>query len=228
MQRNAIVPPEGGKEGVNMDLTNMKNPETGSQDPRTAPALRREPRKAAGKGLEIRDVLLIGILLAAGVVLRTVVGTVINFGMKPNFIIAMYCLTILLIKPGFVEAAVIGVLSGVVCQLFPGQPYINFVSELLGALAMCLLTRIPLLKGTGAAGKALQAARIIGCTFLSTLVSGFSFIGVMYLMYYAGASITPTPLAIFLAIIFGTALINSIIVQILYIPLKLTLKRNDD
>ena len=93
---------------------------------------------------------------------------------------------------------------------------------------MCLLIRIPLGKGTGLGGKALQAARITGCTFLSTLVSGFSFIGVMYMMYYAGAGITPTPLALFLAIIFGTALINSIIVQILYIPLKLTLKRNDD
>jgi hypothetical protein len=209
-----------------MDLTNVKNPETGLSGPGNA--AKRELRKTLRKGLEIRDVLLIGILLAAGVVLRTAVGTVINFGMKPNFIIAMYCLTILLIRPGLVEAAIIGILSGAVCQLFPGQPYINFASELLGALAMCLLVKIPLGKGTGVGGKALQGARIIGFTFLSTLVSGFSFIGVMYLMYYAGASITPTPLAIFLAIIFGTALINSVIVQILYIPLKLTLKRNDD
>jgi hypothetical protein len=215
-----------------MDLANVKKPETGlagdGSGGAAVPGERRELRKTAKKGLQIRDVLLIGILLAAGVVLRTAVGTVINFGMKPNFIIAMYCLTILLIRPGFVEAAIIGILSGAVCQFFPGQPYINFVSELLGALAMCILVRIPLGTRTGAAGKALQAARIIGCTFLSTLVSGFSFIGVMYLMYYAGAGITPTPLAIFLAIIFGTALINSVIVQILYIPLKLTLKRNDD
>jgi hypothetical protein len=193
------------------------------------PGEKREPGKTVKKGLQIRDVLLIGILLAAGVVLRTAVGTVINFGMKPNFIIAMYCLTILLIKPGLVEAAIIGVLSGALCQLFPGQPYINFVSELLGALCMCLLIRVPVVKGgRGVLQTALGAARIIGCTFLSTLVSGFSFIGVMYLMYYSGANITPTPLAIFLAIIFGTALINSVIVQILYIPLKLALKRNDD
>jgi hypothetical protein len=209
-----------------MDLTNVKNPEAGLPAPENA--VKRELRKPLRKGLEIRDVLLIGILLAAGVVLRTVAGTVINFGMKPNFIIAMYCLSILLIRPGFAEAAIIGILAGAVCQLFPGQPYINLVSELLGALAMCLLVKIPLGKGAGLGGKALQGARIIGCSFLSTLVSGFSFIGVMYLMYYAGASITPTPLAIFLAIIFGTALINSVIVQILYIPLKLTLKRNDD
>jgi hypothetical protein len=44
-------------------------------------------------------------------------------------------------------------------------------------------------------------------------------------MYYSGFEITPTPLAIFMAIIFGTAFINSVIVQILYIPLKLALKK---
>jgi hypothetical protein len=216
MENARVVTEEGGR------LPGEKDGKGGSRG-------KRELGGTVKKGLQIRDVLLIGILLAAGAVLRTVVGTVINFGMKPNFIIAMYCLTILLIKPGFVEAAIIGVLAGAVCQLFPGQPYINFVSELLGALAMGLLTRIPLGKGlSGAGGAALQAARIIGCTFLSTLVSGFSFIGVMYLMYYSGADIKPTPLVIFLAIIFGTALINAVIVQILYIPLKLALKRNDD
>jgi hypothetical protein len=46
----------------------------------------------------------------------------------------------------------------------------------------------------------------------------------MYLLYYSGADITPTPLAIFMAIIFGTASINALIVQVLYIPLKLALK----
>ena len=169
-------------------------------------------------GLQIRDILLIGILLASGAVLKFFVGSVINFGMKPNFIIAMYCLTILLIKPRLFEAAIIGLLAGGVCQFFPGQPYINIASELTGALAMCLLARIPL-------EKIKIPVKPILCTFLSTLVSGFTFIGVMYLLYYTGTDIKPTPLAIFMAIIFGTATINAIIVQILYIPLKLALKK---
>ena len=181
-------------------------------------ARKREIVHEEKKGLGIRDVLLIGILLAAGAVLKFFVGTVINFGMKPNFIIAMYCLTILLIKPRVREAAVIGILAGAICQFFPGQPYINFVSELAGAVTMCLLTMIPVKKG-------LNIAKTTVCTFFSTLVSGFSFIGVMYVMYYSGADITPTPLAAFLAIIFGTALINSIIVQVLYTPLRLALKK---
>jgi len=181
------------------------------------PARKREIVQEEKKGLGVRDILLIGILLAAGAVLKFFVGSVINFGMKPNFIIAMYCLIILLIKPRLYEAAIVGLLAGAVCQFFPGQPYLNFPSELLGAVAMCLLARIPL-------EKLKIPIKPIICTFLSTLVSGFSFVGIMYLIYYAGAAITPTPLGIFLGIIFGTAFINSVIVQVLYIPLKLALK----
>jgi len=173
------------------------------------------------KGLQIRDILLIGILLASGAVLKFFVGSIINFGMKPNFIIAMYCLIILLIKPRIIEAAIIGLLAGAICQFFPGQPYLNLISELFGAVAMCLLSKIPL-------EKLKIPVKTIFCTFFSTLVSGFSFIGVMYLLYYARSNVLvtpPTPLAIFMAIIFGTAAINAVIVQILYIPLKLALKK---
>ncbi|HOO28860.1 MAG TPA: hypothetical protein PLU43_10385, partial [Lachnospiraceae bacterium] len=67
---------------------------------------KREVTAVKEEGLTIKDILLIGILLAAGAVLKFFVGSVINFGMKPNFIIAMYCLIILLIKPRVKEAAI--------------------------------------------------------------------------------------------------------------------------
>lgn len=197
-----------------MNTANVKNPDATT----ISGAEKREVTRQERKGLQIRDVLLIGILLAAGAVLKFFVGSVINFGMKPNFIIAMYCLIIMLTRPGIIEAAIIGLLSGAICQFFPGQPYINFVSELLGAAAMCLLIKLPL-------ERIKLPIKPIICTFFSTLISGFTFIGVMYLMYYSGFDIKPTPLAIFMAIIFGTAFINSVIVQALYIPLKLALKK---
>lgn len=170
------------------------------------------------KGLGISEILLIGILLAAGAVLKFFVGSVINFGMKPNFIIAMYCLVMLLIRPKVYEAAIIGLLAGAICQFFPGQPYINIASELVGAVAMVLLMKIPMKIGK------FSLAPVV-CTFLATLVSGLAFIGIMYLMYYTGADITPTPLAAFMAIIFGTATINAVIVQVLFPPLKLAFRR---
>ena len=170
------------------------------------------------EGLSISDVLLVGVLLAAGAVLKFFVGSMFSMGMKPNFIIAMYCLSILIIRPKFKEAAVIGLLAGAICQFFPGTPYLNFISELVGALVMAAFMYIPTRQGR------FSPLPVIS-TFISTLASGFTFIAAMYLIFYAGADVKPVPLAIFLGIIFGTAAINSVIVQILYVPLKLALKK---
>ena len=52
------------------------------------------------KGFSVQDLIVVAILLAAGAVLKLVVGQVVNFfGMKPNFVIASYCLAILLTRP---------------------------------------------------------------------------------------------------------------------------------
>ncbi len=169
-------------------------------------------------GLSISDVILVGVLLAVGAVLKFVVGIMFT-GMKPNFIIAMYCLAILLIKPKFIEAIIIGVLAGALCQVFPGTPYINLISEPIGAIVMAIIIYLPLQI------KKFSLKPIIG-TFLSTLASGFAFIAILYAAFYAGASVTTIPIGVFLGIILVTAVLNSIIVQILYVPLKLALGRD--
>ena len=119
------------------------------------------------KGLSIRELVLIAILLAAGAVLKFFVGSFVNFfGMKPNFIIAMYCMAIVLIRPRVFEAIIIGILAGAICQFFPGTPWLNFLSEFFGALVMCLLVKVPMPK----VGKVEIMPAI--ATFVSTVVSG--------------------------------------------------------
>lgn len=172
---------------------------------------------AKAKGLGLSEIIFIGILLAAGAVLKFFVGSMFTV-VKPNFIIAMYCLAMLIIRPRLVEAAIIGLLSGVVCQLFPGTPYVNLVSEIVGAVCMYFLMKIPMNIGK------FSLSPIVS-TFISTLASGFTFIGIVYLVLYSGADVTPMPLQLFCGIIFGTAAINSVIVQILYIPLSLAMKK---
>ena len=87
------------------------------------------------KGFSIQDLIIVAVLLAAGAVLKLFVGSVINFfGMKPNFIIASYCLAILLVRPKLPGCAIIGILAGAICQFLPGTPWLNFISELLGAV----------------------------------------------------------------------------------------------
>ncbi len=167
------------------------------------------------KGLSVADIILVAVLLAAGAVLKFFVGSFVNIGgMKPNFIIAMYCLAILLIRPKVQEAVIIGLLAGAICQLFPGTPYINFASELLGALVMVLLIRLPL-----QAGK--FSLTPIVSTFFSTVASGSLYTLLLFVFTKADMA----AMAAYVPIVLCTAVFNSIIVEVLYIPLKKVLKR---
>jgi hypothetical protein len=175
-------------------------------------------------GLSLSDLMLTAVLLAAGAVLKFAVGNLINFGMKPNFSIAMYCIIILLIRPKLSGAVIIGVLAGAVCQFFPGTPYVNLVSELIGAAVMCLLLKIPFnVKNKYIDGFLKTAVSV----FITTLFSGFSFLGLMWLLYFAGGEkgTPPAALGVFLGIILGTATVNAVIVSVLYPTLKKVLKK---
>lgn len=163
----------------------------------------------------IADLILVAVLLAAGQVLKMTLGTALSsIGVKPNFIIAMYCLAILLIRPSLWQALVIGLLAGAINQINPATPWLNFISEPLGALAMVLLIKIPMKIGK------LDLNPIVS-TFLSTVVSGGSFVACRYL--FMGANIADLPAN--LVVVFGTATINAVIVEVLYYPLRKVLSR---
>lgn len=171
--------------------------------------------KEEKKGLGLSDIILIAVLLAAGTILKFFVGSFVNIGgMKPNFIIAMYCLAILLIRPKIYECAIIGLLAGAICQLFPGTPYINFLSELLGAVCMSLLSRIPLHV------KTFSLTPIIA-SFFSTVVSGSIFTVCLFLFTQAEFS----AIVAYVPIVLCTAILNAVIVQILYLPMQSILKK---
>jgi hypothetical protein len=63
--------------------------------------------------------------------------------------------------------------------------------------------------------------------FITTLFSGFSFLGLMWLLYFAGGAkgTPPAALGVFLGIILGTATVNAVIVSVLYPTLKKVLKK---
>lgn len=171
-------------------------------------------------GFSISDLILVAVLLAAGAVLKLTVGSVINlFGMKPNFIIAMYCLAIMLVRPpklstALGQAIIIGILAGAICQFLPGTPWLNLISEFLGAIVMALLIRLPM-----KIGKVNFTAAV--STFLATIVSGSTFVACLFLFVHAATK----SLVAYVPIVFFTALINAVIVQVLYIPLKAVLKK---
>ena len=176
---------------------------------------KRELKTKETKGFSIQDLIIVAVLLAAGTVLKLFVGSVINFfGMKPNFIIASYCLAILLVRPNLIGCAIIGVLAGAICQFLPGTPWLNFISELLGAVAMFFMIKIPFRFGK------LDLNPLLA-TFVSTVISGGSF--VVCLLAFMGAE--ASSLVAYIPIVLGTAAIGSVLVQLLYLPLKKVLKR---
>ena len=177
---------------------------------------KREKIVTEKKGLQIRDLVLTAILLAAGAVLKFFVGSFVNFfGMKPNFIISMYCMAIILIRPKVWEAAIIGLLAGAICQFFPGTPWLNFLSEFLGAVAMGILVKIPLPK-IGGKVDVLPAL----ATLISTVVSGGTYAAFLMIVIKS----TPDALYAYVPIVGVTAIINAVIVQVLYYPLKASVK----
>ena len=76
-----------------------------------AAGAKRTVAAAEKKGLAIQDLILVAVLLAAGAVLKLTVGSLLaSFGMKPNFIIAAYCLAIIIIRPNVAQSLVIGLI----------------------------------------------------------------------------------------------------------------------
>ncbi len=174
-----------------------------------------------GRGLQIADLVLVAVLLAAGAVLKLFVGMFFTGGVKPNFIIASYCMALLLIRPknagqGVVWGLIIGLIAGAICQIpiLNGTPMLNFVSEALGGIVIGAIAG-------GLAESKLPVLPLIA-TFVATVVSGSTFsllaIVVKSMDFMAGV-IQYAP------IVLGTATINAIIVQILILPLKAALKK---
>ncbi len=157
----------------------------------------------------INNLIFVGIMMAVGIVLRLCASFIAIAGMHPNFLIATYCLAIYVIRPNVREAAIIGIISGFISQIGTSMPWLNLGSELLGAIAMCLLCKVI---ATGS----VKSVKVLICTFLSTCVSGFTFVALAALTYAR-----PMPFAQFLsmaATTVVTAALNCIIVTVLAIP----------
>lgn len=196
----------------------MKEIENNSQ-PRVIAAQKRDIKVQEKKGLTTQDLILVAVLLAAGAVLKLTVSSFFSFaGMKPNFIIAMYCLAIILVRPNVGQAVVIGLLAGLMCQIpmLNATPWVNVASETLGGLVCGLLIMVPMKIGKFDINPLVS-------TFLATVVSGYTFaliVGVCLNGLPLGAT-----LVTYAVMVFGTAAVNCVLVQILVIPLQRVLKK---
>ena len=172
--------------------------------------------------MKSRDIAIAGILLAIGAVVRYL-SLIIPGPIVSNLVIAFYCLAVILIVPTFREAIGIGLVAGIISALISHSifPPANLISEPIGAV-VCLAVYTAL--RTRSVGPAVS-------TLTATLASGFSFVAIAIIMLIAAPGMlahTFTIGAFFMAIlpiVVITALVNGLIVQILYRPAARILMR---
>lgn len=177
------------------------------------------------KGFSTQDLILIAVLLAAGAVLKLTVSSFLTFaGMKPNFMIAMYCLAIILTRPKVYQAGIIGLLTGLISQIpmLNATPLVNLGSELVGAVVCGILVA-----GFAKIAKDNFAAQSVAfpliITFVSTVFSGYTF-AIIVGCAMNGLAL-PAVLATYAVMVLGTACMNCILAAILTPILKKALKR---
>lgn len=172
-----------------------------------------------GGRLDVRALVLLAVLLAAGMILNFTVGKAISgFSgglISPEFIISAFCLTILVVRPKVGEALVIGLISAAVIQVTTTSPFIDFAAEGVAAMLMAVIV------SAGMRGGAKKFVPAIG-TFVTTVVSGVIFMIIRIAMVGAAQELA----AAMLPVVFATAVFNAILVQALYVPVCKALKVN--
>lgn len=179
-------------------------------------------RQIENNGLSAADVVLVAVLLAAGAVLRLFTPPI--FGITPNFVIVMYCLAIYLIRPKFIELIFISLVAAAVCHFTTKSliPYINFISEPVGALVAYALVKAPF-KLTF--NKISFKPALV--TLLGTVASGLTYISVLkFLILFVKTPKNPAFTALLL-VVATTAVANTIIAQLIYYPIKAATGKQD-
>ena len=167
--------------------------------------------------LDLKALTLYAILLAAGFVLNLTVskffsGLTGGF-LSPEFIIAAFCLEILIIKPNIGQAAVIGLLAGVVIQITAFVKGPDLIAEPIAAVVMALLV------SAFAESKAKGLLPLVG-TFVVTFISGIIYAVIFSFLIMKN----PAFVGVMAPVVAATGVANAIIVAALHLPIKKALK----
>ena len=170
--------------------------------------------------LDLKALVLLAILLAAGFILNFTLGKAISTmsgGMiSPEFIISAFCITILVVRPNIPQALVIGLISAAVIQLTTTSPFIDFAAEGIAAMLMA-----GIVNAAGKNGQVKPAVAIVA-TFLTTFVSGVIFMVIKMAMLGVVGELA----AAMLPVVAMTAVFNAILVGALYLPIQKALRLN--
>ena len=159
-----------------------------------------QPRtvQAADRGkLDVRALVLLAILLAAGFILNFTVGKAIS-GISGG-----------MISPEFI-------ISAAVIQITTTSPFVDFAAEGIAAMLMAAIVN-----AAGKKGQVKPAVAIVA-TFVATFVSGVIFMVIKMAMLGVVGELA----AAMLPVVAMTAVFNAILVGALYLPIQKALRLN--
>ena len=200
------------KNGVDANITNPTTYDASSM---------MQNVKVKHHALDITSLVLVAVLFAAGCILDFTVAKPLRIGnIQPEFVIASFCLAILLVRPKIYQGAIIGALAATLIQLNTSIPFLEYACDIPAAIIMtAILIGYVHLFPKDAARKVSVFPFI--ATFVTTVISGciFASIATCFIMH------SPEMIIGMLPIIFGTAAFNAIVVEILYTPIRLVLHK---
>ena len=174
----------------------------------------------ANQGGRFRWVAVTALLLAIGAILHLVTPNIA--GLTLNWMIAMYCLAINLVRPSLGQVIGIGLVAGAlnVPTSKSAIPYANLISEPVGALTCALF--LPLVSRLNIGGLPL-APGLTG--FFSTVASGFTFVTLLKVILSI-----PNEVYLYgmLPVVLAVGAANGVITQLLYLPARKLLNRQED
>lgn len=183
------------------DFTSTSTSTSTPAQPRTV-----APTKSQG-ALDVTSLVTVAVLIAAGLILDLTVGKAISaIGIGPEFVIASFCLAIIVLKPRAVQSIIIGLIAGAVIQITTSLPGADLVAEPIAALVMFAFVSSAFAKS--------KVMPFVG-SFVTTTVSGLIFAAIAIPAKHAGFDL----FLVMVPVILGTALFNAIVVQALAAPL---------
>ncbi|GEM_PF-195100 len=180
------------------------------------------PQAHSSKRLDISSLVLVAILLAAGCILDLFVAKALAIaGIQPEFVIASFCLAILLTRARAREGIIIGLLAATIIQINTSIPGLEYACDIPAALICALLCQAHhKLFPKDSASKLSVFPFVV--TFITTVISGGIFATAATLFFL---KLAPAAIFVMAPIVLGTALANAIVVAILYQPLRLVLNK---
>jgi len=167
--------------------------------------------------MNLKKIILASLFIAIGFMFRLITPPML-LGMKPDFLLTMMFITILLsdnYKMTLLIGGVVGILTAATTT-FPGGQVANIIDKLI--TCQCVFVAFRLLNN-----RINSQLKIIIIAFLGTVLSGTLFLTVASLLFGLPGGNTFTML--FVAIVIPAAVANTIVSTLVYNTLVLALKR---